>query len=121
MSDPRMVIIANMAAPYPVGRICAQCCHAATMIILHAGSWEGNRFTLEADKDLAYWAKEDKITKIVVKVWGEEALKSLQAEADKAGLRTALMQEDDSVYTALAIGPSASPELDRLTKHLPLM
>lgn len=121
MSDPRMVIIANMEAPYSIGRIVAQCCHAATMIILHAGEWEGNKFTLEADTDLAYWAKEDKITKIVVKVWGEEALKSLQEEAGRAGLRTALMIEDDGVCTALAIGPSSSPELDKLTKHLPLM
>jgi len=120
-NPPRMVIVANMAAPYSLGRIASHCAHAATMILLHAGSWEGNKYTFEADPDLEYWAKEDRITKIVVKVWGEEALRDLQESAERAGIRTALFTEDDGHTSALALGPSSSPVLDRLTKHLQLL
>lgn len=121
MNEPRMVIVVNMAVNMGIGRLAAQIAHAATMIVLEAGMWTGNKYTMEADNDLAYWAKENRITKIVVKVWGEESLISLQKEADRAGIRTALMVEDDGQTTALALGPSASPELDKLTRHLPLM
>jgi PTH2 family peptidyl-tRNA hydrolase len=121
MNEPRMVIVVNMAVDMGIGRLAAQIAHAATMIILQAGEWKDNKFSLEADSDLEYWAKENRITKIVVKVWGEDRLRLLQEEADKAGLRTALMVEDDGQITALAIGPSSDPSLDRLTRHLPLM
>lgn len=121
MNEPRMVIVVNMAVDMGIGRLAAQIAHAATMILLQAGEWQGNRYSFEADSDLEYWAKEDRITKIVVKLWGEDKLKALQADAEKAGLRTALMVEDDGQVTALAIGPSSSPELDRLTRHLTLL
>lgn len=121
MNEPRMVIAVNMAVDMGIGRLSAQIAHAATLIILQAGKWEGNKFLFEADCDLEYWAKEERITKIVVKVWGEDALKSLQESMEKSGIRTAMMIEDDGQFTALAIGPSSSPELDRLTRHLPLM
>ncbi len=121
MNEPRMVIVVNMAVDMGIGRLAAQIAHAATMVLLQAGEWKENRFTMDADNDLAYWAKENRITKIVVKVWGADTLQLLQEQAEKAGLRTALMIEDDGQTTALAIGPSSSPELDRLTRHLPLM
>jgi peptidyl-tRNA hydrolase len=122
MNKPRMVIVTNMAANMGIGRLAAQIAHAATQIIIEAGKWTDEHFQLSTcdDSDLRYWMKES-FTKIVVKVWGEEALQQLQEDADKAGLRTALMVEEDGQITTLAIGPSSSPELDRLTRHLSLL
>ena len=123
MSEPRMVIAVNMAVNMGIGRLAAQIAHAATQLIIESGKWNSEgTFSLSTcdDPELRYWMKES-FTKIVVKVWGEDALRSLQEQADKAGLRTALMVEDDGQATALALGPSASADLDRLTRHLSLM
>jgi len=118
----KLVLVANMATNMGVGRVCAQCCHAAVLTILEAGEWVDTTFQIATDGDptFKYWMQEG-FTKVVVKVWGEEELLALKIKAESLGLRTALMVEDDGQCTALSIGPAETSKLNPVTRDLLLL
>lgn len=118
----KQVIAVNLAANMGIGRLCAQACHASILSLLNRGQWnaEGLQINTKEDSALHYWMKES-FTKVVVKVWGEEELLSLQDKAERLGISTALMIEDDGQKTALALGPCEPQLLDKVTKELTLL
>ena len=119
-SNPKQAIIVNMAVDYPLGRIVAQTCHASVLNILQQGTWDENEFRINTSgrEELKYWLKEH-FTKVVFKVWGEDQLLDIIAQAERKGIPYSVMVEDDGNKTAIALGPSS--RLDSITKSLKLL
>lgn len=121
----KQVIIVNMAANMPIGRLTAQACHASLLNILNRGEWKGSTFSVNAkhDPDLEYWMKEG-FTKVVFKEWGEDRLMEILKYAQALGLQSSSMVEDDDgllTLTAIALGPAESSKLEPITKNLILL
>jgi peptidyl-tRNA hydrolase len=108
--EVKQVIVVNMAVPFPLGRLMAQIAHASMLNIVNRGTWNGDKFSIDAD-DLAlrFWLK-DHYTKVVCKAWGKEQMMKIKAEAEKRKLYVALMEEEGFI-TALAIGPADVKDL----------
>lgn len=112
MGTAKQIIVINMEANMPLGRLVAQAAHASYIAVLHQGEWiENNKFVLDTtnDKPFEDWLKNS-FTKIVCKTWGKQSLLDIKEEADKLGLKTGLMEEDGEL-TALAIGPEPNEAL----------
>lgn len=119
------------------GKIASQAAHASMKVLLDRMlllPFSGNgptsrvrRMEYDANSALAFWI-DGIFTKICVSVNSEKELLDLQVKAEAAGLPHALIQDVGKTefggvptYTALAIGPAWTEELDPLTSHLPLL
>ena len=116
----RQVIVANLATPFPLGRLSAHIAHASVAGILDQGEWLDNTFQLitEGDPDLRYWMQES-FTKAVCKAWGREDMEDIAARARASGIHVSVIEEE-GYLTALAIGP-ADPQALKQFKDLPLL
>lgn len=116
----RQIVVANLAVPFPLGRLAAHIAHAAVAGVLDQGEWVDNTFQVVTDgaPDLRYWMQES-FTKAVCKAWGKDEMMAIKAKADIAGIHTSLIEEDGYV-TALGIGPASDEEMNQF-KYLPLL
>jgi PTH2 family peptidyl-tRNA hydrolase len=125
------------------GKIASQAAHAATKILLEEMHKE-IRYHRSEDPNLDYdeltltltcrrgralfdWI-EGIFTKITVSVNSEDELLAVHAKAKEVGLLTSLIQDAGltefggvPTYTAVAVGPAWSEEIDPITGHLPLL
>jgi len=120
MGKVKLIIILNMAVPFPLGRLCAMCAHAATAAILDRGYWSSTYFCIEPLKDeaLRIWMEES-FTKVICKVWGEDKLIQMKEMATFNNIHTSMIEEDGHL-AALSIGPAFKEDL-RFTKELILL
>jgi len=117
----KQVIILNMEAAMGVGRLAAHAAHASIAVLLDMGDWtDHDAFEIgNIPHAMSRWMKEA-FTKVVVKSWGNEALKEYHFQALDQDIPTSLIEEDGYV-TAVAIGPADVRDIDPITRTLPLL
>jgi peptidyl-tRNA hydrolase len=117
----KQVIILNMEADMGVGRLAAHAAHASIAVLLDMGEWtESNVFEIgNIPHPMRRWMKES-FTKVVVKSWGNDTLRSYHAQALSQNIPASLIEEDGYV-TAVAIGPADVRDVDPITRTLPLL
>jgi len=88
--------------------------------------WVEKRLRLYKDSPLEQWVN-GLFTKVVVSVDSEEELLKLHQDALNKNLPCSLIKDaghtefKEPTYTAVAIGPAESEEIDKLTGHLKLL
>lgn len=104
-----------------IGRLCAQAAHASIAVLLDMGEWtDHDAFEIgNIPHAMGRWMKES-FTKVVVKAWGNEALREYHLQALEQDIPTSLIEEDGYV-TAVAIGPADVRDIDPITRALPLL
>jgi PTH2 family peptidyl-tRNA hydrolase len=111
----KQVIVVNQALGLPTGKLAAQVAHAAVGAFLRARR-EAQIGWLEAG-----------MPKIVVQCASESELLSILANADKAGVATALIRDagrtvvQAGTATCVGIGPDRAGLIDPITGALPLV
>jgi peptidyl-tRNA hydrolase len=115
----KQVIVCNMAVPFPIGRMFAQCAHASVMAVTDQGRWENGTLEIQTDPSTEDWIRGN-FTKVVVKAWGCEKLRDIYDRARYEKIPCSLMEEEGYV-TAVALGPASSKTLHPLTHQLALM
>lgn len=126
MSKLKMVIILRKDLNMRKGKMAAQAAHAAQEAIL-------DRYTdpalprLKTTPAILEWLSND-YKKAVVSVQSEDELLDLYGAVVASGLNHHLVQDlghtefhGVKTYTALAIGPAAEEEVDKLSGHLNLL
>lgn len=126
----KQVIVIRKDLGMRKGKMCAQAAHAS-MAVLTNRMWHTEdpvMYVLDLTDDMVEWAYSGVFTKIVVGCDSEEELLSLQTQANDAGLPTALIMDAGKTefngvptYTALAVGPAKSDEIDKITGDLDLL
>jgi len=128
----KQVIILRKDLKMRKGKMVAQGAHASMAVLLKEGfieEWErGERqYRIRLSKEMEAWIIGI-FTKICVSCDSEEELLSLHKQAEDAGLVCSLIQdagltEFDGVptYTAVAIGPANSEDIDKITGELSLL
>ncbi len=126
---PKQVIVMLKFPSMPTGKYIAQASHAILGAVLKGGQVqahsEGLRtFAIPLDDELEAWLT-GQFTKITLQVSTTEELLAIHAEAEKAGLRSALIKDAGHTifkgvptYTCLAIGPHLPEKIDPITGHL---
>lgn len=114
------------------GKVAAQLAHASMAVILNEGyivEWERNEPVLNINmtEDISEWINGI-FTKICVSCDSEEELLNLYKAAQDAGLLCSLIKDAGltefggvPTYTAVAIGPAKSEEIDKITGGLKLL
>lgn len=131
MSDVKQVIILRTDLNMRKGKMIAQGAHASMAVLLGhrlPGVYERpGYFTLVPTEDMMTWLGGT-FTKIVVGVESEEAFHALLAAAKVADLPCAAIQDNGftefkgvPTWTALAVGPAKSVDIDKITGHLKLL
>ena len=129
----KQVIILRKDLNMRKGKMVAQGAHASMSVILdqmkHTGNNQDERWELNTviSSDIAKWLNGS-FTKICVGVDCELTLKGAYFKAKKAGLPCAIIQDSGKTefngiptYTAVAIGPANSEDIDKITGHLKLL
>jgi len=135
MTNPdkiKQVIILRKDLKMRKGKMVAQGAHASMAVLLNEGfieEWErGERqYRIRLSEEMEAWISGI-FTKICVSVDSEEELLNIHKQAEDAGLLCSLIQdagltEFDGVptYTAVAIGPADSEDIDKITGELKLL
>lgn len=114
----KMVIVARRDLNLSKGKLAAQTGHAAVDCALKAMKY--------ARKDFDAWRDEGQM-KVVLRVEKEADFYPLKAEAERAGLSTALVKDaghteiPPGTVTVLGIGPGEEAVVDKVTGHLALL
>jgi peptidyl-tRNA hydrolase len=132
MADPiSQKIVVNLDCPMSIGRLAIQLSHASWLAVLNQGKWYPDEFMpyggaeetfiidTHGKAPLRTWLK-DSFTAIALRGFGDEMLWELKEQAEALGLPVGLMEEDGH-YTALAIGPAYTDEINKVTGHLHLL
>jgi PTH2 family peptidyl-tRNA hydrolase len=127
MSDYKQLIILRKDLNMRKGKMVAQGAHASMAAILNISKEVPEGLLIPRDSRLWDWLT-DKFKKITVSVNSEKELLDLYETAKQAGLICSLILDSGltefggiPTYTAVAIGPDLSQNLDPLTKSLPLL
>lgn len=106
------------------GKYTSQAAHASLTAVMENFIVDG----VFDPKGLEEWFKVSGQAKITVYVQTEEELLAVYAAGKAAGLPTSLILDNGHTefgsvptYTAVAIGPALSEDIDKITGHLPLM
>jgi len=133
--DIKQVIIIRKDLNMRKGKMAAQAAHASMKVIIDMmskkymlhGKMERWSLLMSDDQEIYQWLNGP-FKKIVVGVNSEKELMDLYIAASIAGLPHALIQDSgltefhgNSTYTAMAIGPAKSEEIDRITGNLELL
>ncbi len=116
----KQVMIIRKDLGMSCGKISAQVAHAAVTLYDRANNKRKYK------KWLKKWLNEGQ-KKVVVKVSSENELRNLYEKALKFDLPATLIQDrglteiPPGTITALGIGPAPEAEIDKVTKHLPLL
>jgi PTH2 family peptidyl-tRNA hydrolase len=131
----KQVIIIRKDLNMRKGKMAAQAAHASMKVILDRMIKEDAMdgwvklwsLSMNFDSDFYEWLSGS-FKKIVVGINSEKELMDLYIEAQIAGLPCALIQDSgltefhgDPTYTAMAIGPAKSEEIDKITGTLELL
>lgn len=127
MLDIKQVIVIRKDLNMRKGKMAAQAAHASMAAVLSGYTLEEDLLSVKLNEATKIWLAGN-FKKICVSVNSELELIKLHGDALHAGLICALIQDDGltefhgvRTFTALAIGPAASVEIDVLTKDLPLL
>ena len=118
-TDNKMVLVVRTDLNMGKGKAAAQCAHAAVDLYKKA--------TKRTPKLLTQWESFGQ-AKVTLKApeGGEEALKSLQKQAEGQGLVAVIIKDaghtqvESGSSTVLGIGPGPSEIIDKITGHLKL-
>lgn len=131
----KQVIVVRTDLNMRKGKLAAQVAHASLKVFLDRGSviyehWgepAEPKLLVPLTPEMKDWV-EGIFTKVVVGVGSEEKLLYLRNQAQAFLLPCALVQDVGKTefhgvptYTALAIGPADSEQLDKITGHLKLL
>lgn len=121
MNDIKQVIVIRRDLKCRRGKEISQGCHASISFLIPVVE-QGMGFTA-IEREWVYSG----FKKIVVTVNSEEELLELHKKAKEVMLRSYLIRDEGNTefhgvltYTALAIGPNYSSNIDELTGNLPL-
>jgi PTH2 family peptidyl-tRNA hydrolase len=127
MLEHKQVIVLRKDLNMRKGKMVAQGAHASMRAILALGRREADNWVIPLDERLAPWLL-GRFKKVCVSVNSESELLALQAQAESAGLISALIQDAGltefggvPTYTAVAIGPDRADRVDAITGQLPLL
>lgn len=127
MLEHKQVIVLRKDLNMRKGKMVAQGAHAAMRAILALGRREADNWVIPLDERLTPWLL-GRFKKVCVSVNSESELLALQAQAESAGLISALIQDAGltefggvPTYTAVAIGPDRADRVDAITGQLPLL
>jgi PTH2 family peptidyl-tRNA hydrolase len=126
----KQVIIIRNDLNMRKGKMVAQGCHASMAVItsaLNVISDDGETFgTFELNNAFIDWLNNS-YTKICLQCNSEEELLDIHNKAKEANIITSLILDNGTTefngvktYTAVAIGPDYSENIDKITKHLKL-
>jgi len=117
-SEPhKMVLLVRMDLKMQKGKAAAQCSHATL------GAYKRALKHYKAAVDL--WSRQSQ-AKITLQVPDEPQMDALESQAIAAGLNTYVVVDAGRTQiaagsrTVLAIGPAATSQIDKITKHLKL-
>lgn len=133
----KQVIVIRTDLNMRKGKVASQAAHASMKVLLDRGEptlsfsddlkTSEETFTFSMDANIKEWV-EGLFTKIVVGVDSEEGLLSLWEQAKTANLPCAIIQDAGNTefhgvptFTALAIGPAQSSDIDLITGGLKLL
>jgi len=124
----KQVIVLRKDLNMRKGKMVAQGAHASMAVLLNRGEMsDSEHFSIYLNEDIKEWLT-GRFTKICVSVDSEEKLRSVHKEAIDAGLPCSLIQDAGftefggvPTYTAVAIGPGVSEEIDKITGDLKLL
>lgn len=133
----KQVIVLRTDLNMRKGKMCAQAAHASMKVLLDRGESvisfsedlksSGEAFTFSMDANIKEWV-EGLFTKITVGIDSEEGLLSLWNAALTANLPCAIIRDAGNTefhgvptFTALAIGPAQSSDIDLITGGLKLL
>ena len=132
INNTKQVIVIRKDLKMRKGKIVSQGCHASMKVLFDRGSIitndEGTRvLCIPLTDSMEEWV-ENIFTKIVVSVDSLEELIELFDLARKLDIPCSLIQDAGltefggvPTYTAIAVGPAASEDVDKVTKGLPLL
>ena len=101
------------------GKIASQSAHASVTAVFRVQ--EADRVL---NKDVMKTWNQQGMKKVVLKVSGKETLFKYKTEAEKAGLKCAVVKDagltelEPGTYTALAIGPEIETKIDKIVGKL---
>lgn len=125
----KQVLIIRKDLKMRKGKIAAQAAHASMKVFFDNIEYctEGEMVISNITDEMEEWVNGI-FTKICVSVDSEDELLNIYEQAEKADLPCSLIQdagltEFDGVptFTAVAIGPAKSEEIDKITSHLKLL
>ena len=126
----KQVIVLRRDLNMRKGKLIAQGAHASMKVLLAKFiKLDDKSFTyqLQLSEQMDNWIN-GLFTKIVVGVSSEQELLDIYAQAKAAGLPCSLIKDvgltefkNIPTYTAVAIGPADSSDIDQITKHLTLL
>ena len=126
----KQVIVLRRDLNMRKGKLIAQGAHASMKVLLDKFiKLDDKSFTyqLQLSEQMDNWIN-GLFTKIVVGVSSEQELLDIYAQAKAAGLSCSLIKDvgltefkNIPTYTAVAIGPADSSDIDQITKHLTLL
>lgn len=127
----KQVIVIRKDLNMRKGKMVAQGAHASMKVFFDLmecpDSTNLTHFTLDVTQAMAVWMSNS-FTKVCVGVDSEQELLQIHENAKLAGLRTSLIQDAGHTefggvptYTAVAVGPAASEDVDVITEHLKLL
>ena len=111
----KQVILCRMDLKIPKGKLAVQCAHASVEAVLNSPKERVHEWWNEGMK------------KVVLKVADLKELQKYQREAQKQGLKTAIITDagktffDKPTITCAAIGPDEEEKIDKITRHLKIL
>jgi len=124
--ETKQVIVIRKDLNMGKGKMIAQAAHASLAAITKYFIPGTNVLTLIPSKAMRDWL-ENSFTKICVYVKSEEELHGIYLEALGADLPCSLIKDNgrtvfkEPTYTAVAVGPAEVEDVDKITRHLPLL
>lgn len=126
--DYKQVLVLRKDLNMRKGKMIAQGCHAGMEAVLSMAEETDEGWLIRRDDRIWPWRSNGKYKKIAVSVNSETELKEIYEKAKSLGLICKLildsgLTEFGSVptYTAVAVGPGLSAEIDEVTGGLPLL
>lgn len=123
----KQVIVLRTDLNMRKGKMAAQAAHASMKVFFDRGWVEFGKFGCHVWPEAEEWIKGI-FTKIVVGCKSEQELLDLHEKTKEAKLPSALIQDSGATefhgqptYTALAVGPANSEEIDKITGELKLL
>lgn len=128
----KQVIVLRKDLNMRKGKMVAQGAHASLLALINktklTEDFKHLVFDLIEDKAFVEWFINGRFTKVVVGCNSEKELLEINNKAMQAGLPRALIQDSGKTefkgrltFTAVAIGPGDSEEIDKITGHLELL
>ena len=133
MSNVKQVLVIRKDLNMRKGKMCAQAAHASMKAIFEQGNLDLDvnesvlTIKMDTNSPLCKWIV-GQFTKITVSVNSEEELLQVYEKAKSAGLIASIIKDNGltefsgvPTYTAVAVGPGNSTDIDQITGGLSLL